>query len=619
MFHLLEGGKVDYAQYLCAARVCRKVQKKAYARYQQQLKTKLSTMSNSDKNFWSVVNDVAGLSQERSAACPRVDAIVDHFADKMSNGGDTEATCGEVSTHAPVVLKCWRVRYRQVKRVLRSLDPSKSTNGVGPRFLRECANAAAPATTKLFKFIVRKSKLPGRWKLGRVTPLHKRGSVSNEKNYRPVTVLNNASTSLENVIEEQFYQWMVHFIPDEQYGFLKDCGTTDYGARLLFTMLSVLERRGEGVLIVLDVKGAFDRCWWSKIKLRLRKAGMTGRALKLIKNYLFRRFIEVVCNGESSGKREIFSGVPQGGKLSPLIWDFDISELPYAVGEEAELGAYADDLWIWYEVTDLNRSSLVDTINQDLEHLMQWSVENLTTFEPDKTYMMVMSNKDKPFNPAGIVMGGFDVKVVNELKVTGFVFDHKLLWGSHISKVVKKARQRVGALRNLVQYLSPDNMQIMYTTFIRSILEYGSVLFMGASDSHLKKLDAVQHTAERLGGFQVESLKSRREAAAISLALKLLAGDCKPGLQRFAPELISGHHVGHDHNTSTTLKMQGMRIKPIVLQKRFSPLNIFRDSFLGQIHLIWSKLPQDMLGVGQFKGWRKISKDCKKFLKDLDD
>ena len=322
-------------------------------------------MSNSDKILWSIVKNVAGLSQEGSAACPSVDAIANHFADKMSNGGNAEATCGDVSTHAPVALKCWRVRYRQVKRVLRirSLDPSKSTNGVGPRFLRECANVAAPAITNLFKFIVSKSRLPSRWKLGRVTPLHKRGSVSDENNYRPVTVLDNASTSFEGVMEEQFYEWMVHFIPDEQYGFLKDCGTTDYGARLLFTMLSVLERRDEGVLIVLDVKGAFDRCWRSKIKLRLRKAGLTGRTLRLIKDYLSQRFIEVVCNGESSGKCEIFSGVPQGGKLSPLIWDFDISELQYAVSEEAELGAYADDLWLWYEVTDLNRSSLVDTIN----------------------------------------------------------------------------------------------------------------------------------------------------------------------------------------------------------------------------------------------------------------
>ena len=151
-------------------------------------------------------------------------------------------------------------------------------------------------------------------------------------------------------------------------------------------MLSVRERRGESVLIVLDVKGAFDRCWWSVIKLRLQKAGLRGRALQLTKDYLFERFIEVVCNGQSSGRREIVSEVPQGGKLSPLIWDFDISELPSVVCEEAQLGAYADDLWIWYEVTDNNRDSIVDTINLDLEELMRWSKGNLTTFEPDKTY-----------------------------------------------------------------------------------------------------------------------------------------------------------------------------------------------------------------------------------------
>ena len=113
----------------------------------------------------------------------------------------------------------------------------------------------------------------------------------------------------------------------------------------------------------------------------------------------------------------------------------------------------------------------------------------------------------------------------------------------HVTKIVKKAKQRIGALRNLAQYLDSCNMQTIYVTFIRSILEYGSVLFMGAADVHLHKLDEVQRSAERRGGFQVESLQCRREAAVVSLALKLLAGDCKPGLQQFAPSLIDGHHT----------------------------------------------------------------------------
>ena len=161
--------------------------------------------------------------------------------------------------------------------------------------------------------------------MGRVSPVHTRGAVSLPKNYRPVTVLNNVSTSFEITIEEHFYAWIVLFIPKEQYGFLLDCGTLDYVARLHFMMLSARERRGEGLLIVLDVRGAFDRRGWSKLKVRFKLAGMKGRALRLIKDYLYKRFIQVVCNDQSSTEREIFSGVPQGAKLPPPIWDFDIT------------------------------------------------------------------------------------------------------------------------------------------------------------------------------------------------------------------------------------------------------------------------------------------------------
>ena len=63
-------------------------------------------------------------------------------------------------------------------------------------------------------------------------------------------------------------------------------------------------------------------------------------------------------------------------------------------------------------------------------------------------------------------------------------------------------------------------MKTMYLMFIRSILEYGSILYMGAAKSHLDKLDRVQTAAEKLGNFKVESLQSRREAAAMSMGLK---------------------------------------------------------------------------------------------------
>ena len=283
----------------------------------------------------------------------------------------------------------------------------------------------APAITKLFRFVVHRAKFPVNWKLGRVTPLHKRDAVSDAANYRPVTVVDNLESVFEDVLGDQFYQWLVKYIPGEQYGFLRGCGTCDYGADLFFKMLSCRERKQQGVLVICDVKGAFDRCWWSKLKVRLRKAGMRGRALRLIKDYLFERFIQIVCNGDASDAREIFSGVPQGGKWSPILWDFDISELPNFVC--GDLGCYADDLWLWYEITDQNRDIIIDVINQDLDGLLRWADDNLTTFEPSKTAMMVVGEKRPPFDPTGVEMDGYMVSQVDSVKVIGFTFDSKLL------------------------------------------------------------------------------------------------------------------------------------------------------------------------------------------------
>ena len=90
---------------------------------------------------------------------------------------------------------------------------------------------------------------------------HKRGYVKDPKNYRPFKVLINLSVGFEKVTHPQFYKWISKFIPTSQFGFLEGVGSSEYGCILMLKMISALERRGEGILISLDVKGAFDRVW----------------------------------------------------------------------------------------------------------------------------------------------------------------------------------------------------------------------------------------------------------------------------------------------------------------------------------------------------------------------
>ena len=71
-----------------------------------------------------------------------------------------------------------------------------------------------------------------------------------------------------------------------QFGFVKGCGTTGYGSALSPKIYDVLGQRNEILIVSLDVKGAFDRVWWARLKNRLAARCMGGRALHLTKDYL---------------------------------------------------------------------------------------------------------------------------------------------------------------------------------------------------------------------------------------------------------------------------------------------------------------------------------------------
>ena len=95
------------------------------------------------------------------------------------------------------------------------------------------------------------------------------------------------------------------------------------------------------------------------MKARLKKRGMRRRALKLTRNYLYKRFLRVVNQGDSSSDKEIFSSVPQGGKWSPPFWNFDVSEMDQWISDLGELICYADDNGMWYDMRSLQITEII--------------------------------------------------------------------------------------------------------------------------------------------------------------------------------------------------------------------------------------------------------------------
>ena len=150
----------------------------------------------------------------RSDAAPSADDLADHFAAKMSNGKDNDDDGFKPNDNYCVPLSSFRILFKSVLKSLKHLDPSKSANGLGNRFLKECTNEIAPSITRLFKLIVRKSTYVSRWKIQRVSPAHERGKKTDPTKYRPISMIDNLSSVFEDTIKPQFETWVHHFIPD---------------------------------------------------------------------------------------------------------------------------------------------------------------------------------------------------------------------------------------------------------------------------------------------------------------------------------------------------------------------------------------------------------------------
>ena len=110
-------------------------------------------------------------------------------------------------------------------------------------------------------------------------------------------------------------------------------------------------------------------------------------------------------------------------------------------------------------------------------------------------------------------------------------FQQNLKWDKHFEKISIKANKRLDILNLLSFKLSRNSLEILYFTFVRSVLEYSNELFSSATKENLELFDKIQKRAGKIVSGAIrgtssiktytelswESLQSRRENKMIIL------------------------------------------------------------------------------------------------------
>ena len=133
--------------------------------------------------------------------------------------------------------------------------------------------------------------------------------------------------------------------------------------------------------VFLDLSKAFDRVWHDGLLYKLKSNGNEGNLFKLNKSFLNNRCQRVVLNGQSSGRKLITVGVPQGSVLGSLFFLIYINDLPLGLLTNVKL--FGDDTFLFSVVN--NASVSASRLNNDLVKIRDWAFNWKMSFNPDPT------------------------------------------------------------------------------------------------------------------------------------------------------------------------------------------------------------------------------------------
>lgn len=323
---------------------------------------------------------------------------------------------------------------------------------------------------------------------------------------------------MEKLICQRINWWVETngVLPNEQCGFRRGRSTTDILLQIEHHIQIALKTQEVCLVVFFDLKSAFDTASHLGILYKLAKIGIRGTPLKFIQSYMKNRTYNVCIGNTHSDDFPIVSGVPQGAILSPTLFSILLSDMPYTPDTYSFL--YADDISLMARGKDYH--TVQRTLQSAVSKLIKWFDSWGLVVNTEKTKLMSFHRRKLPHRPV-ILSKGKVIPYVKEHKHLGLTFDGpKLTWKTHVENLRLASQRRLDLMKRSCGTkwgAGRDVLLLIYKSYIRSLLDYGSVVYGSAAMTTLKPLDVLQNSALRiaLGAFKTSPTVSLHAEANI--------------------------------------------------------------------------------------------------------
>jgi hypothetical protein len=166
----------------------------------------------------------------------------------------------------------------------------------------------------------------------------------------------------------------------------------------------------------LDIEGAFDNTAFNAITTAARERGLQETCCRWVRSMLESRLMHTSLMGSSLTAR--VTGCPQGGVLSPLLWNLVVDRL---LDVTNVLGfstfGYADDIVII--VQGKFPHTVREIMQEALNAAVKWAVKEGLNISPHKTAIFPFTNIRKTEDLGPLILHGKKLEMLGEAKYLG--------------------------------------------------------------------------------------------------------------------------------------------------------------------------------------------------------
>ena len=410
-----------------------------------------------------------------------------HFPKCETEGPETMETVWEnFSKHSMITEVLDYLDPFKVRLAINTFSDFKAAgpDEIKPIILKHLPQSAINMLSCIYTACIILGYTPKEWQKSRTVFIPKPGKTdyTQPRSYRPISLSSFCFKAFERLIlwRLETTTFKRHPLHVQQHAFRKGRSTEGPLTQLTTYVERAFQDKGIAIATFIDIEGAFDNLSTDVAIKAMENHHIPPDITKWYTHYLRNRRSSVSI-GNKQIHRRIIKGTPQGGVLSPVLWNMAFDSLLKLFDNDfVSILGFADDACLI--IRGHHNVTLQLLMQEALLKVQNWATGAGLKLSTHKTVAMIFarSHVDYTDTTNNLRLYNREIEYVNEVKYLGITFDHKLKWNIHLAKKTKHATQLFFLLRNALGVMwgpRPHLIKWIYTGMMRPALTYGSFIW----------------------------------------------------------------------------------------------------------------------------------------------